>query len=418
MFRSSKGITPLGSLVGALLCVLLLVNGCGGSGGGAGTGGSAAFFPAFTIYWSVVVGDLNGDGKRDIAVSATFTASGLSPSSGFVGVYLQDPAKPGTFLPPVKYSVGASPVFLAVSDLNGDGKPDLVAVNSTAPGGASDPLANQVSVLLQDPAKPGQFLPAVSYATGSVPSSVAIGDLNGDGKPDLAVTDSGGLSVLLQSSSVPGTFVAAMPIALSSTPSSVAIADLNGDQKPDLAVTTATDVLVLLQSSSVPGTFSNPTSYGAGLQPTSVAVADLNGDGKPDLAVANEGDPMTGNSPSVSVLIQNPAVPGTFLAATNFPTDRHSSYVVVTDLNGDGKPDLAVANITSVSVLLQDPNVPGNFKAATNYPCKAQVSSAAIADMNGDQKPDLVITDGDGIVIRLQDSATPGAFLAQTVIAN
>jgi hypothetical protein len=415
MSRNSKGSIPLGGTVASLLCVsLLLVNGC--SGGGSGGGGDD-FFPAFTIYWSVVVGDLNGDGKPDIAASATFTASGLSSKSGFVGVYLQDSAMPGIFLPPIKYSVGENPVFLAIGDLNGDGKPDLVAVNTTL-GASSDPLANKVSVLLQDPAKPGQFLPAVNYATGLVPSSTGVGDLNGDGKPDLVVTNSGGLSVLFQNSSAPGTFQAAMPIALSSTPSFVAIADLDGDQKPDLAVTTAANVLVLLQSSTVPGTFSSPTSYGAGLQPTSIAVADLNGDGKPDFAVANEGDPMTGNSPSVSVLLQNPAVQGTFLPATNFSTDRGSSRVAVADLNGGGKPDVVVVNIASVSVLLQDPSVPGQFKAATNYPSAIQASSVAIADMNGDQKPDLVITDGDGIVIRLQDSATPGLFLAQTIVAN
>jgi hypothetical protein len=406
MFRNSRNSVRPVPAAGILLCVcLLLVDGCS-VGGGQGE-----LFPAFTFYWSVPVADLNGDGKPDIAASATFTASGLGAKTGFVGIYLEDPAKPGTFLPPAKYSIGEEPVFLAIGDLNGDGKPDLVVVNSTL-GGTSDLFANQLSVLLQDPAKPGQFLPPVNYPIGQIPSSVAVGDLNGDGKPDLVVTDSAGLSVLFQSSSAPGTFLAAVPIALSSTPSYVAVGDLNGDHKADLAVATVSSVLVLLQSSTVPGTFSSPVSYGAGVQPTSVSIADLNGDGKPDLAVADSG------GASVSTLMQDPAVPGTFLAATSYSTGPGSSFLNTADINGDGKPDLAVVNIASVSVLLQDPSSPGHFKPATNYPCAIQASSVAIVDINGDQKPDLVIADGDGIVIRLQDANNPGTFLAQTVVAN
>jgi hypothetical protein len=135
---------------------------------------------------------------------------------------------------------------------------------------------------------------------------------------------------------------------------------------------------------------------------------------------------------SLSVLLQDPAVTGSFLLATDYKTDLGSVLVVVADLNGDGKPDIAVANSGglsgpcpptcnlsgSVSVLLQDPAVPGHFAAATNYTSADQVLSVAFADINGDHKPDLVIANGGGVVIRLQDPSTPGVFLAPVAIGK
>lgn len=408
-------------LLGVVLCVLLACQACGF------IGGSSSIIPPFSLYTSVAVADLNGDGKPDIATCYVRIAD-APPHPGFVAVYLQDPSRPGAFFPPVIYSVGNDPFSIAVGDLNGDGKPDIVTANNIlASNGAG---TSNVSVLLQDPGKPGQFLGATNYPTGPLPHNVAIGDLNGDGRPDLAVADATGISILFQNPGMPGSFLPPTTVAVASPPllaSSVAIGDLNGDGKADLVATAGLRVVVLLQNATTPGTFSPPTSYGAGDQPISVAVADLNGDGKPDLAVANLG---SGGMASVSVLLQDPSVPGTFLAATNYKTATASGAVAIADLNGDGKPDLAVANtgalagvcppscntLGSVSVLLQDPGVPGHFQASVNYAHTDQVLSVAVGDMNGDNKPDLVVAEGGGIVIQFQNPAAPGVFLPPVMI--
>jgi hypothetical protein len=121
-------------------------------------------------------------------------------------VLLQDPAHPGSFLAPVTYATPGSSIDVAVADLNGDSKPDLVVANLAPLGTGS------VSVLLQDPAHAGQFLAATSYAALGQPLSVAIADLNGDGHPDIALADGPSAGVLLQNAASPGTFAAVMQV--------------------------------------------------------------------------------------------------------------------------------------------------------------------------------------------------------------
>ena len=207
---------------------------------------------------SVAVGDLNGDGKADI-VTANFDSNG---NNGSVTIFFQSTSSPGTFAAGVSFPAGAQPQSVRIADVNGDGLPDLVVANR-GPGndGTGTP---GVSVLLQDATHPGSFLAPVTYSTPWGAIDVAVGDLNGDGRPDLVVASlgpgpGGAVSVLLQSTTTAGTFGAATSYGGYGQPLSVAIADLNGDGHPDIAVADGYTATVMLQSASQPGTFSNPT---------------------------------------------------------------------------------------------------------------------------------------------------------------
>jgi hypothetical protein len=183
---------------------------------------------------------------------------------------------------------------VAVGDLNLDGKVDLAVAN----GGSDD-----VSVLLGN--GDGSFQTAINYGAHNFPFDVALGDLNGDGKPDLAVADSfDGASVLLGNGD--GSFQTAVKYAAADGGASIALGDLNSDGKPDLALTGHTNVAVMLGNGD--GSFQSAFNYAAHDLPTSLAMHDLNGDNRSDLAVANE------RSDDVSVLLNTlPTIRYTFL---------------------------------------------------------------------------------------------------------
>jgi len=197
----------------------------------------------------------------------------------------------GSFQTARSFAAGSGPTSIAVGDFNRDGLPDLAVVNNNYE------YDNNVSVLLGD--GDGSFQAARSFGVGNLPTSVAVGDFNGDGLPDLAVTNSISDNVSVPLSNGDGSFQAAISFAAGSGPTSVAVGDFNGDRLPDLAVANSisNNVSVLLGNGD--GSFQAARSFGAGFLPTSVAVGDFSGDGLLDLAVANS------NSNNVSVLINN-----------------------------------------------------------------------------------------------------------------
>ena len=378
------------------ICVVLALGACGSD--------DSSVIPPFTLTFSVAAGDLDGDGRPDLASANTFIA-GPPPHPGHVSVILQSQSSPGVYGGARNLDVGSDTAMVSIGDLNGDNLMDLVAANDTAAS---------ISILFQNSSSPGTFLAAQNLGVGAHPDGVAIGDLNGDGHLDIAVADSG-LSILFQNAGVPGTFFP--PIRLGIPCSSVGIGDLNGDGRADL-VATATNaghVSILLQSPAGAGTFLPPQTVAAGFQPINVAIADLNADGRLDLAIANLGTPDNPATASLSVLLNNSASPGSFLAATNYATGERSESVSVGDLNGDGMPDLAVANAGrlgntgSVSVLFQNPGTPGTFLPAVNRPGTSQPLGVAIADLNGDNLLDIALAD-EGVRILFQIPGQPGAF--------
>ena len=225
------------------------------------------FADPITLYpgganW-VAVGDLNGDGIPDVALT---DASGVKAlmHTGAAGATTY--AAPVTVFTQTMNSNLAGANVIAIADVNGDGLNDLVITDPGPTGGA----APSVNVLLQDPANHGQFLAAVSYpvAAQNLAQSLVLKDLDGDGNLDIVIGGTDDVSILLQDPANPGAFLPATNFTAEDT-NEIAVADVNGDNLPDIitatgptqpvvnGVTTAHPG-VLLQSATTPGTFAAP----------------------------------------------------------------------------------------------------------------------------------------------------------------
>jgi VCBS repeat protein len=202
------------------------------------------------------------------------------------------------------------------------------------------------------------FIEHRDFAVGAFPTSVAVGDFNGDGVQDLAVANfnSNNVSVLLGNGD--GSFQAARNFGVGFNPVSVAVGDFNCDGVQDLAVANFNSANVSVLLGNGDGSFRAAQNFAVGTLPSSVAVGDFNGDGVQDLAVANSGLEEVSGSANVSVLLGNGD--GSFQGARNFAAGSLPYSVAVGDFNGDGLPDLAVANAYSnnVSVLINNTPIP------------------------------------------------------------
>jgi len=289
-------------------------------------------------------GDFNADGQTDVAV--------VDSGTNKVAVFLND----GKGFPKdSEYPVGTNPAFVAVGDLNGDGRPDLAVANA---GSAS------VSILLNT--GKGAFGKAANYPAGTNPVAVAIGDFNGDGKPDLAVANAESGTISILSGEGGGKFQLTQTVPAGdpteSSPSSLAVGDFNGDGKLDLALTDAGTGVVTILTGNGDGTFTLLSSIASeAIEPVSIVAADFNGDGKPDLAVA---DPATN---AVYVLLGNGD--GTFQPAVGYPAGSDpQSLIIGTPPPGSSLPFLAVADPASSVVTVLQSNGDGTFRPGQTYP--------------------------------------------------
>src|SRR4028119_768378 len=332
--------------------------------------GTATNFPVGSDPVFVDVGDFNGDGIKDLAV----TNSQASGDSGGSGTSILLGNGTGSFSTATNLAQGKK--ALAVAKFNTDIYDDLVVDNGQGSVsiffGSSSGLGAPVNVSLNPESE-------------SSASYIAAEDFNGDGRTDLAVgidrvtgSNQSAVSILLQN--LDGTFAPPQNFFVEAEPRSIAIDDFDGNGTKDMAVAHRTNSLSILLGNGN-GSFGAANNITVGSDAYSVAVGKFNNDSFPDLAVVNL------DSKSISILLGNGS--GGF-TKTEIPL-VYPIFVTVADLNGDSKQDLAVVNDNKVSTLLG--NGDGTFTKTAELDAGVQPSAVIAKDLNGDGLPDLATTD-------------------------
>lgn len=331
-------------------------------------------FPSGADSYSVALADFNGDGKLDAVV----TDSNVSTISILLG------NGDGTFQAPLTYPSYTAPRHAVVGDFNGDGKLDIAAT-------AYHSTQNYVEVFLGN--GDGTFQPKVGYPTCAPgPYGIATADLNGDGILDLVVTDGGTntsgpetqVAVLLGKGD--GTFGPAACYTAGEGVLSVAIGDLNGDGKPDLAVGNFWGGSISILLGNGDGTFQPSVRYSSGQHPMSVGMADVNRDGNLDVLVSDHG------VDTLSVFLGNGD--GTLQAPLIYPTGgQYNKKLGIADLTGDGILDVVVPSFLSSNVAVFVGNGDGTFQPPITLLAGQGPVDVSIADLNGDGTLDMVFSD-------------------------
>jgi hypothetical protein len=363
---------------------------------GSGSFQDSGVFATGSEPIGATVGDFNGDNIPDLAMT--------NSAAGTVSVLLGN--RDGTFKPKVDSTAGPTgsiPYAVAVGDFNADQKLDLAVINEGA---------DTVSILLGNGDGTFQAPATYSLAPDSEPVAVAVGKLvNGSSNLDLIVADLQSDTVAVLMGNGDGTFQSPSYYTTGNGPRSVAVGDVNKDGKPDVVVANSFSdtVSVLLGTGQATGTLQSHTDFPTGSEPVSVAVGNFNNDGNLDVVTANAEDD------TVSLLLGNGT--GALGAPKPFATGAAPHSVAVVDFNGDGHPDVAVANLVnnSVSVLLGTGT--GSFQARTDYPAGPSPYIAVTADFNLDGAQDLAAADNDSSTATVILN-TGGTHLALTSSPN
>jgi hypothetical protein len=312
----------------------------------------------------------------------------------------------GHFAEPVSLPV-SNPLYgyvaVAVGDVTGDGTPDIVAT------GFDD---NEALVYANDGS--GVFGAPVSFDLGAAqsPRAIALADVDGDGNDDLITAngDSGNVSVLAGDGA--GSFAAARNFPTGAFPVALAVADVTGDGKADIVTANAGNDDVSILAGDGTGQFAAPLSLsiGADAEPVSLAVADATGDGIVDIVTANsalDGSPFPPPElpGTVSVLAANGS--GGFAAAQQFATgagDGRAHGVAIADITGDGHSDIVVSRPIANSAAVLAGDGAGGFARAQTFPTSVGPTPLVIADVTGDGHADIVT----GNAVSANISVLPG----------
>jgi len=307
-------------------------------GNGDGTFAAPQTFPAGPNPGRVVVGDFNGDGILDLAVADSDIHGRMQSVSILLG------NGDGTFQAPRLFAAGGLPGSIAAGHFHDPNILDLVTTDF------QDFQHFTVNVFVGN--GDGTFQAPVSYPVGRTASSVAVGELRGNGITDLVVTNADDNTVGVLLGNGDGTFAPAVNYRISDDifdafyPRFVALGDLRGNGRLDIVTVNEGRFETTVLPSNGDGTFGDPIHLDAGTNARAVVIADFDNHGIPDLVVAND------SSRTVSLLHGNGD--GTFRPRVRYAVGRTSFALAVGDFNGDNLPDVAVLNSNSISVLLND----------------------------------------------------------------
>lgn len=363
-----------------------------------------------TIYAhldSVVAADFNGDGRNDVALVTSFQNEiyKVTENDGALFVFHQN--NKGVLLEPVRYSTGfrsrTQQRSLAAGDVNGDNRADIVIGNT-----------DSIEVFTQTAA--GALERNAIHRT-TLSFQVKTGDVNGDGRIDVvsAGFELGGTKIAVWRQNAQGQL---NPPDIYDAPKSngneVDIGDLNSDGRKDIAVLNRggfenSDVLVFLQSPD--GRLLPPVAYQVDDQNCSgFAVGDVTGDGRDDLVVSFGGNRFNPPFPGIAVLTQNPG--RTLDAPVKYDTLDVPQPVEIADINSDGRLDVVTvhygwANVGAYEQGLDGRLLPEDLHAIPHNPNGQHVQGLAIADINNDGQRDVLVTDNYQRLLLLLYHATP-----------
>jgi hypothetical protein len=342
----------------------------------------------------VHMSDLDGDKKPDMIVGNT------SSTSHGINI-MRNTGTPGTvsFAPGTFYTVSGSPGAINTGDLDGDGKPEVVVGN----------LGDDQVIIYRNISTPGNIIlqPLVNYKTYERPQSIAIEDFNGDGKPDMAIANYYSDAISIFVNTTKGNTISLewqYTVNTGSLPSEVRVGDVDGDGKADLLVANQglrVNSFSVFRNISAAGTvafdkridfFTDSQAY-----PTTIALGDLDADGKPDVVVGNY-------AVSTLSVFKNTSSPGavSFSARTDYTAGSTPAQVNIGDMDGDGMPDVVMSGSGSVNgasfiSFYKNISTPGTLTLAQpiQYTAGKGTADVFIGDADGDSKPDLVAANYD-----------------------